>query len=527
MMLSTRIFPITGRRMILAKYQVPRYYSSKDKSKEMALKDSNDVSEFKIKSKTSSSAPAPIDSSLGVEKLMKKDKRPYIPKLKHERLTFDYPGLPNEDDFIKQVNKPKKITRWSRYVPKILSVIAVIWGGYTIKVWYFSSEKGSDSKDMLSPNAFHPFIITHKQEIDKDHYLIEIHPKYNHWQYSYYNDYAKKSIWNGDKIWSVEVKQPEIMVVRSYTPLPLYFMKSEYTRSGEREPLLKVVNNDAEDYDKLGVMSFYIKKYDDGEVSKYIVNKKVGDEIEMRGPYTDYKFPYHPLKQFHERPIFRDLPSTIEPEHLIEKVKKVNKLPDFDNVNFYGAGTGIAPILQVLLSRNPYRGFVNVHYSAKKEGELKPLERFLFFLEKLDRIKLHSHYDTHTPLSSKDISKAEPSNYISDLRLEEKASNLTSEEALKLRMSVLEGDSKKDADSKEDEDSDLINERYPRFENAIQQAVVTSQTPKKPASLTLVCGPDGFVDYLAGPKDRAHDQQGPVLGLLKDKNWDNTNVFKF
>ena len=246
----------------------------------------------------------------------------------------------------------------------------------------------------------------------------------------------RDSIWNGDRIWSVDVKQPDIMVVRAYTPLPLYFLKSEYTRSGERKPLLKVINNDGEDYDKGGVMCLYVKKYNDGEISRYITSRNIGEEIELRGPNVEYRFPYHPLKNYHTRPIFRDLPSKIEPEHLLQKTIKANDLPAFDNLNFFAAGTGIAPILQVLLSRNPYRGFVNIHYSAQKPGELEPLERFLFFLEKLDRIKLIRHYDSEnkTILTAKDVSKPSKSAYTSPLKLEQKEADLTPEEALKLSL---------------------------------------------------------------------------------------------
>ncbi|KAK6457037.1 uncharacterized protein RJT20DRAFT_127169 [Scheffersomyces xylosifermentans] len=490
---------------------------------------SSDVDQYKFNAKSSSSAPAPIDpQATGLDQLIKKDNKPYIPKLKHERVSFEYPGLPNEDEFTK-IQKPKTVTRWSRYVPKILTAIAVAWGAYTVKVWVYQPETGADSKELLDPSEFHKFIVTHKEEIDDDHYLIEIAPKYTRWQYSYNLNYESKSIWNGDRIWSVDIKQPEIMVVRAYTPLPLYFLKSEYTRSGERKPLLKVINNDAEDYDKQGVMCLYIKKYNDGEVSRYVTNKAIGDEIELRGPNIEYKFPYHPLKQFHQRPIMRDIPSKIEPEHLLEKTLKINGLPPFDNLNFFAAGTGIAPILQVLLSRNPYRGFVDIHYSAQKPGEIQPFERLLFFLEKLDRIKMHYHYDSDKKsiLSKKDIIKPEPSAYLSPLRLEEKESKMSPEDALKLRMEILKGnDSTPASKSSSAEAEGDSEERVPRYGSAIQQALATSHLPKRPASVSLVCGPEGYITYVAGAKDLNNNAQGPVGGLLGDKNWDSSNVYK-
>lgn len=441
----------------------------------------------------------------------------------HKRVSYEYPGLPNEDSFSKHSNasrEKKTITRWTRYIPKIITVVVVAWGAYVVKVWYYDDDEVAKSNDLLDANEFHPFKITHKEQIDEDHYLIEIKPVHSHWQYSYYTNYDSKSIWNGDKIWSVEVKQPQIMVVRAYTPLPLYFMQSEYTYSGEKKPLLRVINNDLDDYDKGGTMCFYIKKYNDGEVSRFIANKNVGDELEIRGPHVEFKFPYHPLKPLHQRPIFRDLPSKIESEHLIDNIKKANNIPDYDNLDFYAAGTGIAPILQVLLSRNPYRGFVNIHYSAQKPEELKPLERFLFFLEKIDRVNLIPHYDSQKAwLKKSDIKKPEKSNYLSPQRLEEKTHELSPEEALKLRMQILSGESDGAEETKE-----LL--RPPRFANAIEQALETSKQKKKDASLALVCGPDGYVEYVAGKKLLNTNEQGAVGGLLGEKGWDNTNVHK-
>lgn len=493
-----------------------------DETNQLSKKDSNDVSEYKVKSASSPAAPAPMNNK-DVNSYMKRNNKPYLPKLKHERLAYDYPGLPNQDDFTKQAKqlKVKEVNRWRRYIPKILTGLFVAWGAYSVKVWYFDGEENSESKDLLNPEEFHKFIVTHKEQIDDDHYLIEVTPKYNHWQYSLFSNYSQKSIWDGDKIWSVEIKQPQIMVVRSYTPLPLYFMKSEYTRSGEKKPLLKVITPGKEDYDRGGVMTFYIKKYDDGEVSKYIVNKKVGDELELRGPNTEFKFPYHPLKKFHDRPVFKDLPSKVEPEIYLDKIKSVNNIPDFDNLTFYCAGTGIAPALQLLMTRNPYRGFVDLHYSARKSGELGPLERFLFFLEKLDRVKVHTYYDNEGErIDSKSITKAQKPNFVSPMRQEmaAEASNFSPQEALKIRQKAFE--------EEEPHQESAFKGKIVMYDNAIEQAKVTSKQNKAPPALSLVCGPDGYVEYISGPLKRDMNEQGQIGGLLGKKNWDNSNTYK-
>ena len=105
-------------------------------------------------------------------------------------------------------------------------------------------------------------------------------------------------------------------------------------------------------------------------------------------------------------------------------------------------------------------------------------------------------------------------------RKEEKSHQLSPEEALKLRMQILNGD-----DKYQDQ---IINDdlRVHRYKNAIEQAIVTSKELKKPSSLSLVCGPDGYIDYVAGNKHAEVNEQGPIKGLLGEKDWDNSNTYK-
>jgi cytochrome-b5 reductase len=59
-------------------------------------------------------------------------------------------------------------------------------------------------------------------------------------------------------IWSVFIKDDDIQVERPYTPL--------------------------DGVDEDGNMKFWIKRYDHGEVSRWLHSKKVGETIEIRGP---------------------------------------------------------------------------------------------------------------------------------------------------------------------------------------------------------------------------------------------------
>ncbi|RFU26693.1 hypothetical protein B7463_g9640, partial [Scytalidium lignicola] len=67
--------------------------------------------------------------------------------------------------------------------------------------------------------------------------------------------------------WSVEFKQPQLQIARSYTPLP---------------PV-----NDTES----GDLRFYIRKEHKGEMSNYLYNLPVGARIEIRGPYPEIDLP--------------------------------------------------------------------------------------------------------------------------------------------------------------------------------------------------------------------------------------------
>lgn len=65
-------------------------------------------------------------------------------------------------------------------------------------------------------------------------------------------------------IWSVFIKDDDIQVERPYTPL--------------------------EGVDNEGHMSFWIKKYDKGEVGRWLHSKKPGDTVEMRGPLNTWEW---------------------------------------------------------------------------------------------------------------------------------------------------------------------------------------------------------------------------------------------
>jgi NAD(P)H-flavin reductase len=364
---------------------------------------------------------------------------PFSPKDSYPRQSFEFP----HDSGIQ--GPP----RWKNYLPGFIALGGVIWGGFA-----YQYVMDDTPLEYLSQNRFTPFVITNKLMVDDDHYLIELTPKYSKWKKFTTMD----QIWNGNKLWSVEIKQPQIMVVRRYTPLPLELYDSEFTD----DPVVRIQDENSSE----GKLVLYIKKYSQGEVARWIDRKPIGSELELRGPYEEFKFPITKNNNV-KRPQVKNVPSETPPD------------PQWSikphNMAFFAGGTGIAPVLQLLLTQNPYRGFINVYYSHKTQSEV-PMKNILTILEKLDRAKFH-----HGTVYKK---------------------------------TVLEQGELSDEPYNEDK----------KYMNSLEQAQEKQGQEKNPPTLALVCGPDGFVSYIAGPKP--YEGQGPLGGLLKQKKWDAEHVFK-
>lgn len=129
----------------------------------------------------------------------------------------------------------------------------------------------------LDQDKFTRYRISQRVAIDPHHYLMEVRPL------------SKQSvnIWKkmtSNKIWSIEVKQPEIMIVRNYTPLPLKLTSDNDSNEYELEQL-DIANGETND----GKLLFYVKNYDTGEIGRWMRNLDVGSRIDIRGPYVEYE----------------------------------------------------------------------------------------------------------------------------------------------------------------------------------------------------------------------------------------------
>lgn len=304
------------------------------------------------------------------------------------------------------------------------------------------------SKVELGSDYFTKYRISKKKTIDEDHFFLELSPlipqKVNLW-----------STFGSSKLWSVQIKQPEIMVVRNYTPLPLKLNDDD-----EIEVL-----KDGENCD--GRLLFYIKQYNNGEVARWLHNLPVGQVVELRGPYVDYEFPNAESDTKRSREFLWKSTESSETEKF--------RYQPFD-LSMFTAGTGIVTALQLLLTESPFRGEILLFHSCREKSELGPLLPLLKRLQEHDRVKLYlfessKGCDIRQQIKNVKEMIPEPSEYVPNLPFLKPGSD----------------------------------------------------TIIKPV-LSLVCGPDSYISTIAG--DKYDLSQGPIKGLLGEKGWTNSNVYK-
>jgi ferredoxin-NADP reductase len=116
------------------------------------------------------------------------------------------------------------------------------------------------SDKVFDPPRFTPFTVVKRDIVSPTSVILTVRRFPNGTEDSY------RKMWERG-IWSVEVKQPELQIARSYTPLP---------------PIQPV------EYSEL---RFLIRKEHKGEVSGYVHNLGLGSKIELRGPHPGFDIP--------------------------------------------------------------------------------------------------------------------------------------------------------------------------------------------------------------------------------------------
>ena len=209
--------------------------------------------------------------------------KPRRPPLKHGR---DY-GLRRlaaqaNTIYVGSEGRGKDRIRWSRifwlYVPITTFGLATT---LTYR-WYTTG----DDKGSLNLQEFTFYTLVSKEPVSSTSSLFTLRPIADKDNASIYAEAWRKGIW------SVQIKQPQLQIARSYTPLP-----SSKNDEGSS-------NND---------LRFLIRWEPHGEVSGYLHQLPLDASIEIRGPQMEYEIP-----------------------------------EDVENVVFLAGGTGIAPALQMV-----------------------------------------------------------------------------------------------------------------------------------------------------------------------------------
>jgi ferredoxin-NADP reductase len=140
-------------------------------------------------------------------------------------------------------------------------------------------------EDSRLRDSFVKYKLVAKEPVSSTASIFQLEPQVSSTDFNVYKEAWRKGIWN------VHFKQPQIQIVRAYTPLP---------------PVEGVTEKEGKN------LRFLIRRDPHGEVSSYLHNLPVGAEIELRGPNLEY--------------------------HLTHDIRQVV---------FFAGGTGISPALQI------------------------------------------------------------------------------------------------------------------------------------------------------------------------------------
>ncbi|KAG5765230.1 hypothetical protein H9Q72_006699 [Fusarium xylarioides] len=318
----------------------------------------------------------------------------------------------------------------------------------------------------LNEITFVPYGITAREAISPTSFVITavprtpnpslpyLDPSNKHWKYP---------------LWSVEFKQPEVQISRHYTPLP---------------PLSTEDPTD-------GSLRFYIRTVGDGEMSNYLGRRQVGDDVFLRGPHVGFEL--------------------------------AERLGEHSRLVFLAGGTGVVPGIQAAKAVLEANGNSNVDllWAVRKREEVQksapPRQSSWKFWQEKKPTLLGIEVENPGPVTKR----------LQDLKM-------TYGDRLRIQVVV-------DEEGTRFRDRDISNAIAAspgtvasfnagcRFHDQAMHVHASefalAEGPGcvcKPSegtalgeNLFIVSGPDGFIEYYAGPKIWLGGQQtqGPISGI--------------
>ncbi|KAK4148203.1 Sucrase/ferredoxin-like-domain-containing protein [Dichotomopilus funicola] len=140
------------------------------------------------------------------------------------------------------------------------------------------------SSKPLNNSTFTPFTILSREQISPTAFVLTVATPTGPAQEQTLAKIEKA--WEGG-LWALEVRQPECQVAREYTPLPTVAGSStaDSEKGGEnKERGENKEGGEGEDT----TLRFYIRRMDGGEVSGYLARLKVGEAMDLRGPWGGF-----------------------------------------------------------------------------------------------------------------------------------------------------------------------------------------------------------------------------------------------
>ena len=186
---------------------------------------------------------------------------------------------------IETEKEPRRTRSLSRIGLEALVFLTVVYGG--IRVYHHFS---TSTDPVFDPPRFTPCEIIAKDNISPTSFILTIRPRV--FAVTEPSSDPYKRLWE-QGTWSVEFKQPELQIARSYTPLPPSSNPYKQPRTGD--------------------LQFLIRREHKGEVSVYLSQLNLGSTIEIRGPTPEVDLPQY-----------------------------------LTSIVFLAGGTGIAPALQLV-----------------------------------------------------------------------------------------------------------------------------------------------------------------------------------
>jgi hypothetical protein len=348
-------------------------------------------------------------------------------------------------------NRPKSDrVRWGR-IWRIYAPIATFGLAASLTYQWYEKDEGIKT---LNPKDFTSYTLISKEPVSSTSSLFTLRPTATGPNTNIYAEAWRKGIW------SVQIKQPQLQIARSYTPLP---------------------PSESDDGSSANDLRFLIRRDPHGELSGYLHKLPLNASLDLRGPQIEYEIP-----------------------------------EGVGEVLFLAGGTGIAPALQL------------VHTLLERESSLLgklPNIRILWANRRREdaldlpvqkaqvRESWRSWLTGSVPAAETEMSTSEPDD---NCRLTNQIKLLKAKYADRVDLKYFVDEEKSFID-------ESVLSKYVK-RSVGTESKGTGQNGQR-SRLIVVSGPEGFVNYLAGPKkwSGGKECQGPLGGLiggLSREGWD-------